>query len=714
VVQQRQASIFSPAGLAAISEHVANQVDCPNGHTFPATVADYGETVYCPQCGTGVLVGESLERAAARARAPQGKPAADQPLLPTPNPRYRTMLSRLGAGTLVLLAGTVLLGGYLTWRDPQFLPTVFPWIKPSPPPVAPPEPVPPEPTSRPLVGEFLRLVDQLEKAVAAADYPAARKAGDAAEAFFTKHQDEVGHLKHRYLVLKAQLRELEEPYQVEALFQQAGQLASVGKVTEAFECEARAKFIIFRRGATTEEKERLNQRLRAIKPTLDLACGKRAVEDAERCLQAGDDATRKRLLTEANTMLAHLPGSQTQNLMERMEQAGKAGLPATPDLGFVNGILYRHHYEEALLKGYAVGEVFATVDACCKAHQLLAALPKRQPTDSPKLARLVFEMLDFATAEAVALPDTDAGLSAKLLEACKALDRAEPWRTDDRWQKLDATLRQRGEQIARRALDQADELASKDQLPEAIAAADLAQTLGPPEVVARAKELTQQWQGELKRRAVLAEQEAEWKRIDQLRKENKVPEALRALEQFAARFPGSSRQKELEALLAELKLAEQEAEWKRIDQLRKQNKVLEALRELDQFAKRFPQSSRRKELEALKVELQAVVDKTIDAHFRRLESYEKAGKWAEFRKEYDQLRHAPQIPPKYEKRLKHLELTITRLEQEAEKLFQRVMQQHSRKPVNKEAARELADAMSQVLELNPMHREAGDLWRKYR
>jgi hypothetical protein len=64
--------------------------------------------------------------------------------------------------------------------------------------------------------------------------------------------------------------------------------------------------------------------------------------------------------------------------------------------------------------------------------------------DRRKLTEFVFEALDAAVTRAAELPADDADRPRWTAEARRALDAAEPWRTDERWAKLDAVLRRPG------------------------------------------------------------------------------------------------------------------------------------------------------------------------------------------------------------------------------------------------------------------------------
>jgi hypothetical protein len=523
--------------------------------------------------------------------------------------------------------------------------------KPSPPPA--------------FLAAFRGLVQQLYEALLRENLPAARQAAQGAEALFNKHPKELAPYSPRYLALMAKLRQLElrdEGFRkIEQLLAQAQKLARLSamrepvrsdEVSAAREAEARAKFLALRTPLNKAEEERLNQRVKELTPDLLFARGHRAVKEATRCLQDGDARTRDLLVLEARTLLPGLPEDRIRDLIEETEKTAKANVARKEGSTFAQAVEFRRLYETALER-FAAGEASRTIEACRRAHGQLAALPPPAPEQSRKLADLVWEALEPVVLDRLAAPDTDPELRTRLVEARMLLDQAGPWRADARGQRLDAALRHRGDQLARQALAQADELFRQDRLQEALEAARPAETLGGAEVASRARELARQWQAELGARASRAAQEEHWGRIEHLRREGKP---------------------------------------------------LETWRELRRFAQRFPVSAREDDSKRLEAQLAPSLGAEIEGMLHALNEHVQAEKWVAFRHLYEVLAGGP-LPPGYADRLRPFRGTAEGLNRKAEAQFAQLKKLH-RFMIDTDSVLQLLDGLPKVLALNPAHEEA--------
>lgn len=741
---RRSAKVFGWDGAIEVSATVVGKVTClclaENPVVIDVTVADY-ETgaVYCPNCHASIPVGDSLlKAAAAQAQTPeQEQAAAALSLKPKPRSR-RAILFRTAA--LLLVSGSVLYGGYLAWRYPESVPfgDYLPWNNPlvgsgtQPPhsspdqrsnehPTEPPPPKPeraitladiaqllqrpearqalieaqlwrqmlmdrdvpesdarraqleqviqtlterltPQPTPPPpFIAEFRGYVQQLRDALAAENLTTARQANQKAEALFNVHPQELAPFSRSYLSLKAKLQHLEllrEGVQkVETLLVQARNLARKESVAEAIEQEARARFLALRTPMSKDDETRLNTLIDALRPELLLARGKRAVQEAERCLSEGNAKTLSQLVREARTVLPGLPESQIIAEIKKLEEIEKKKIDRTGSSLFDREIVYRFLYEKAL-ENLGAGEIAQTATACQQAHQELTELPQHQQQRSKLLGDLVFEVLEPMTMEVIALPDRDQQLTARLLSARKTLDSASPWSNDPRWRKLDVALRQRGVAIALNALEQAIALGRKDELQQAVTTAQTSLMLGEAEVVNQAKELIGQWQKELDLRASLKEQDRHWKQIEQLRKENKI---------------------------------------------------LEAWGEVRRFQRRFPDSPRLKEAKALNGQLAAEAESKIGGIVREADSLRAKQDWKAFRQLYELLRSIA-LPAKFEPQMQQFREELDRLARQAEGRFAQVKAKYARM-FNQEQVMTLLEELPRVLEMNPNLEEARMLYQ---
>lgn len=709
---RRRSTVFGADALVAAT---VGQVACLCGAAVPVTPADYGENVYCPRCGAEVAVGATLDQSTASPAADEeSAPTGETPVRSRVGTPLWVYAATVGAAALVGIGGFV---AWRQSRDRAVgvASAAAPTTPAVPTPPRPPEITleqvealakrtdrraaltdartlqlmlddrgvpnadrrqvrlkeivaalvdrltPKDEGDPPYLKEFADQLRELRRAYESDDLPGGRKALGRAEALLAEHPGELGGDVQRLAFWKARLGELElrleSVQKVRALLDDARRRAEAGHVTAALECDARAKFLYLRTGTliAKAEQDALTRREAEGREELRFALGKRAAEDARRCLAEGDAKTRDALVVEAHKLLAGLPDARIRGLDADIKQTAKAAVNGRPDSTIVRTLAARDLYEAAL-KQFADGDVAATVAACAAAR----AHPAGAEWDQ-QLAALAHDILEPATIAAVALPDNEPSLVETLIAARERLRLAKPWLADPRWHALDATILRRGEPIARQALERAAELARQDQLTEAIAAARPAAALGEAASSGRATELMRQWQAELDARA---SQKA------------------------------------------------QDEHWQRVAQLRAGDHALAAWREAQHFIRRFPQSGRRAEAEAAAAELLPRVERQLDGVVGSLEQYLTAENGTAFRKAYEPFAEGP-VPPKYAAAVARFEAFLGGLNQRAAGRYAELVMKHKRMVEYKDVVA-LLKGLPQVLALNPDHADALALLGKAR
>lgn len=432
--------------------------------------------------------------------------------------------------------------------------------------------VPPKGPPPAYVDEFRGLVRQLREALTAGDLVAGRRAVDRADALLTAHPRELAPYSQAFVELKKKLEKLEREVkgvqEIRDGFTRARELArkfaGPGQpprwdVTRALEDEARAKFIALRTPLEPAEEDELDRLARELAPDLLFARGKRAAEEAAACERDGDSRTRDLLVDEAEAVLPGLRHEGVEEALATARAARSKPVPGGDSSELGREVAFRRAYEAALVP-FAAGELgetsAATVERalkpCCEAHTALAAIPPLKPEWGARLAAVALDLVERAVEERVALHNDTPELRQKLLEARVMLDQAAPWKDDPRWRKLDAIVRNRGEEAGSRALAHASELAKKDDWEGALRATEAAEALGKPEVADQARDLTRKWKAELKLRTERAAADEHWKRLGQLEGAEKLLERWRELQLFLGRYPAAPQRKDARALADEL------------------------------------------------------------------------------------------------------------------------------------------------------------------
>ena len=450
-----------------------------------------------------------------------------------------------------------------------------------------PQPPPPDPA----IGPFRDLLDRLHEALSAEQLAAARELYAEATEMFRAHAEGLAPFSRRLLLQQARLKQLEDRIEglatIERLLRQARQDAEAGRVLEALEARATA----LHRGqqgcvSSEDEEARLQALASELREPLRLARGKRAVEDAQRCVDAHDVVARNAQLQLARSLLPGLPESQIKPLMATVEQLSKRSISGAHHSPLGQELEARTAYEEAL-EHYARVELPALARSAAQAGGAAAPEPARPYYD--KLAGLTFRALEERLSDIVAGLVAPSERTEALVAVEQACDGLAAWKDDARCQSLRAALRHQTAEIAEKALAEAKRLAGKDKLPEAVAAVLPATQLGAAEGRAAAERLRAEWQSEIDLRASLPAQAEHWRRIEKLAESNDVAGAASEIRLFEQRYPKTPHQAELTALKSKLLpavnraldklVAEANASWKaeRFSEFLKQFSQLEPL-----------------------------------------------------------------------------------------------------------------------------------------
>jgi hypothetical protein len=469
----------------------------------------------------------------------------------------------------------------------------------------------PPPGPPPHLAEFRKLVDALAQALQAGNkaenLAEARKAFEAAEAYFEAHKESLVPYAQRLVMLRSWLRELESVLEgvtlVRKWLDEAARAAAADDVTRAMESEAKARFCALDARPTKSEAEELDQRYRQVRDEIIFARGKRAVADARRCEQAGDRRARNRQVRRAFNELSGLPEPRVKPVLdeirawwEEMDKAelaqlekpslprGKKGgrrIPGTrvpkaprqlPEAGpsspVAEQIVLRDRYEEVLAPYYQdvdhkVLDLDALVDACLAFEDALGDDETSQKLHD-RAGNVLFDALEREARrklKAVAQSDDEQRRLKELLRLRQLLDWTEPWKASRQWLALDSAIRQEGGRLAEKWLKEAVTLAKDDKLQAAAERATAAAGLGEARIADRASALRDKCLAELKLRADRKAEAESWQRIQDLRRRRGSElDLCKELEIFSRRFPGASHGPEASQLKLDVRqAAEQKA-----------------------------------------------------------------------------------------------------------------------------------------------------------
>jgi len=218
---------------------------------------------------------------------------------------------------------------------------------------ASPKPQPPPP----WIAEFQESQQAIVEGLKARNLGRARAALARAQTLFDRHAEDLAPSRARLLALRERVERAgtlgprAEP--IGRRLDEADQAQAAGQVTEALEQQATARLSALLTPLTPMEAALLDQSDRRVAAKIRFARGKRAVEDAQRYVRAGEPAGRDR---EVRRALALLPGaleSEVEPWLERLrpwiKAAQEAADPPEPSGPIAQEIALRDAYEEMLM-----------------------------------------------------------------------------------------------------------------------------------------------------------------------------------------------------------------------------------------------------------------------------------------------------------------------------------------------------------------------------
>lgn len=416
---------------------------------------------------------------------------------------------------------------------------------------------PPPKSDPPYVAEFAALLTQFQEALLAQDLRSARRALEKAEPLFEAHPADLARYSQRFMVLRERLRELEAESQgavaIENLLDQADAHARAGEVTLALLAEAKAKFQTQHTPLDPSEHKRIDERARTLVGVMDLARGRRALQDAERCFDAKDRAALDRQLDLAKARLAGLPESSIRQELDELKRASDWTIADKGTSAVGQEIEFRALCE-AGIEQFGRGPWPSFIDACVKAREFQDhAVFKLDPAPYRQLLESLWETLETKVGAAVARSDQDPELLESLIAARQMLKDAEPWNAEPVWRKLDLALATRSAALAANELQRARDLAAVGKYADALAVLEKSRPLAAGELVSQAQSLADEWRAELQLQKDLAATDKKLAALATQAEKGDVPGAYAGLARLRQRFPDSPRQPQMQALEQELR-----------------------------------------------------------------------------------------------------------------------------------------------------------------
>jgi len=471
---QSTVSIFSASGAVEAEQQIVGEETCLCGTKTAVRVGDYGRSVYCPSCAAEIQVGSTLGHGKYRVAQEDRKEDATAKSAPVGKPRLRLIRSPIGIAVILLVIVSGAVGAYFTWQRPrevfqivrrllprtdlstQALPDDLPPQASEPTEASKVGPDPPLPLgterSPAQVAEFQRLLQAIVDALKAENPQAARKALHEAEDSLRQHQDKLAPYCQRFLLLKWRVQTQEVAgtgaNRIRKLLARADQDRADGRVTEALQAEAEAKFLALSTPLSDEEFQELSRKARELMGRIRFARGKRAVEDALGCERERDVEARNIEVRRVHSLLAGLPESQIRPLLERVrrwkEEAEKTPGRSHPTKSQISrDIQLRDHYE-AVFEHYGNADCAQLVDACVKLQELLLD-DEQSELKRQKIERILLDALErkiIGILQKLYSATEETTHVQQLSEIREILDRAKPWQTYHRWTVLDAAIRQ--------------------------------------------------------------------------------------------------------------------------------------------------------------------------------------------------------------------------------------------------------------------------------
>jgi hypothetical protein len=264
------------------------------------------------------------------------------------------------------------------------------------------------------------------------------------------------------------------------------------------------------------------------------------------------------------------------------------------------------------------------------------------------VARLILNALEAEVGDLLALPAHSPDVAPGLAFARTALEKAKPWSSSSEWLAVHAALNTKSDEVAVRAIAEAQKKVQADDLAAAVRTIEPALVLGGPHSQRVARELHEQWNFELSRRQDLAAQEELHGEIREFWTSQRYLDAWDRIQEFRQRFPNSTKPLNMSAVLPTVQ--------------------------------------------------QAVGDllKQMDADYQNKN-------WGQYRAGADRLPSLP-LTTEQQTRLPQIQLTLAEFETRAAKQFGEL--QSYKYMTSDRQVLPLLDALPEVLALNPRHEEA--------
>jgi hypothetical protein len=302
---------------------------------------------------------------------------------------------------------------------------------------------PPTPTET-----FFKRIEEAAAAIERRDAPAAEASLDAAGDLLKTHPAELEVHRKVYNEYRDLLRQItgaspppagKRAEDVEVLLKEAVRLAKPDTVTRAMEVRAEALFLAPRVDISGDQKVRLEKAEKAATTAIRRARGKRAVADAEQCVDDGDDEALRRLIAVAKKELPEFSDDkECLAAYRRAEALARERAPRASGSVFGRAVLFRCDYEDAM-DFFRAGDVVPGVEAADR-----AAARAGGEDDRARVADLVFRALDTAVLHVALSPAGDPERPRLVQQARGGLAKATRWRSDPRWMTIDAELRKQG------------------------------------------------------------------------------------------------------------------------------------------------------------------------------------------------------------------------------------------------------------------------------
>jgi hypothetical protein len=506
--------------------------------------------------------------------------------------------------------------------------------------------------------EFRQALKELREAVIAQDVASGRKILARAQALFDAHSSALAPYSRSYLALKQVFEQLELRKEgrdkIRDLLTTAGRQLSNEQPLEAAESIATAMFLALRTPMDQQEFEERNRTVQQLHKELRFARGKRAVVEAEECHKQNDVQARDLQLQLALDLLPDLPGSRVASLLKRARELTPKKIAEPVDSARGRQIRVRGAYELALESYGRRGALVELAKRCRLAHSLLPQAPNSGEQLGGKIAELILGGLESEVGDLLNLPTRSPDVAPGLALVRGALEEATPWKATPRWKSVSAALNSKGDEVAARAIEDANKIAKQD-LAAAVRLVEPACTLGGPNARKEAERLRRQWQDELHRRA---------------------------------------------------DLAAQEEAWSEMSSLYRQGECLEVWRLLDEFARHFPQSPRQEQVAEVRRRVRPAVDRAVVDLVKQIQDYQQEKQWPEFRESIARLEIAP-LDSDQQAKLTGFKQRLEENDAEAERLFRQTKRETYRHMANPDDVLKYRAVLRTVLRLNPDQEEAG-------